>query len=55
MAITGIASQHQDERVVAEELVDSTNPADQYVCVIHPLSGNPVVSVASGTKWQGAA
>ena len=36
-------------------LVDSTNPADQYVCVIHPLSGNPVVSVASGTKWQGAA
>jgi len=36
-------------------LVDSANPVDQYVCVIHPLSGNPVVSVASGTKWQGAA
>lgn len=52
MAITGIASQHQDERVVAEELVAD---GDITVCVIHPLSGNPVVSVASGTKWQGAA
>ncbi len=44
MAITGIASQHQDERVVAEELVADGD-----------ITAGPVVSVASGTKWQGAA
>jgi len=41
--------------VFAATLVDDANPADQYVVVIHPLSGRPVVSAVSGTKWQGAS
>lgn len=32
-------------------LTDTAKPADQYVCVIHPLNGQPVVSVASGVLW----
>ena len=32
-------------------LTDSGKPATEYVCVAHPLSTQPVVSVASGTKW----
>jgi hypothetical protein len=36
-------------------LVASANPADQYVVAIHPFNGKPVVSAASGTKWEGAA
>jgi len=35
-------------------LVDSANPADQYVAVRKPLGGALVVSAASGTNWQGA-
>ncbi len=34
-------------------LVDSANPADQYVVVVLP-TGQRVVSAASGTSWQGA-
>lgn len=34
-------------------LVDSANPADQYVVVVLP-SGQRVVSAASGTNWEGA-
>lgn len=34
-------------------LVDSANPADQYVVVVLP-SGQRVVSVASGDNWEGA-
>lgn len=32
-------------------LTDTAKPATEYVCVIHPLNGQPVVSGASGTKW----
>lgn len=32
-------------------LTDTAKPADQYVCVVHPLNGKPVVSVASGVLW----
>lgn len=35
-------------------LVDSNNPADQYFCVKHPVTGKAVVSAASGTNWEGA-
>jgi len=35
-------------------LVDSANPADQYVAVRHPLTGRNVVSAVSGTNWEGA-
>lgn len=35
-------------------LVDSANPADQYVAVQHPVTGRVVVSAASGTNWEGA-
>lgn len=34
--------------------VASANPADQYVCVKHPVTGVPIVSAASGTNWEGA-
>lgn len=34
--------------------VDSANPTDQYVCVVHPLTGKVIVSEASGTNWEGA-
>jgi len=34
--------------------VDSANPTDQYVCVVHPATGEVIVSVASGTNWEGA-
>lgn len=32
-------------------LTATAKPATEYVCVIHPLNGQPVVSGASGTKW----
>lgn len=32
-------------------ITDTHKPATEYVCVIHPLNGQPVVSGASGTKW----
>lgn len=35
-------------------LVDSANPADQYVVVKRPVSSGVIVSVVSGTNWQGA-
>lgn len=35
-------------------VVDSNNPADQYVCVKHPVTGRVTVSAASGTNWEGA-
>lgn len=54
MAITGIDTRHQDERLAVEELVAAANPTDQYVVVVHPLNGKPIVSEVSGTKWQGA-
>lgn len=34
--------------------VDSANPADQYVAVVHPVTGKVIVSGASGTNWEGA-
>jgi len=34
-------------------VVDSNNPADQYIAVKHPVTGRPTVSVASGTNWEG--
>jgi hypothetical protein len=41
--------------VFAGTLVASANPADQYVVVVHPLSGQHIVSAASGTNWEGAS
>jgi hypothetical protein len=35
-------------------LVDSGNPADQYVVAALPLAGGVVVSSVSGTNWEGA-
>jgi len=35
-------------------LVDSNNPADQYICAKHPVTGKAVVSAASGSNWEGA-
>jgi len=35
-------------------LVDSANPADQYVAFSHPVTGQTVVSAVSGTNWEGA-
>ena len=44
-----------DVNGVAEAtLVDSANPADQYIAVRHPVSGKVIVSAASGTSWEGA-
>jgi hypothetical protein len=40
--------------VFTATLVASANPADQYVCVVHPLTTRPIVSVVSGTNWEGA-
>ena len=34
--------------------VDSANPADQYIAVRHPGSGEVFVSEVSGTNWEGA-
>lgn len=34
--------------------VANANPADQYVAVRHPLTGEVLVSAASGTNWEGA-
>lgn len=34
-------------------LVDSANPADQYVAVKNPFNGKVVVSAVSGTNWEG--
>lgn len=34
-------------------LVASANPTDQYVTVVHPLTGALTVSAASGTNWEG--
>lgn len=35
-------------------LVASANPTDQYAAVSLPLTGNVIVSGASGTNWEGA-
>lgn len=35
-------------------LVASANPADQYVCVAHPITATPIASAVSGTNWEGA-
>jgi hypothetical protein len=35
-------------------LVASANPTDQYAAVSLPLTGNVIVSSASGTNWEGA-
>jgi hypothetical protein len=35
-------------------LVASANPADQYVCIAHPVTATPVASAVSGTNWEGA-
>jgi hypothetical protein len=40
--------------VFTATLVASANPADQYVCVVHPLTTRPIVSAVSGTNWEGA-
>lgn len=34
--------------------VDSANPTDQYIAVRHPVTGQVIVSAASGTNWEGA-
>jgi hypothetical protein len=34
-------------------VVDSANPADQYVCVKRPYGAGVIVSAASGTNWEG--
>lgn len=34
-------------------LVDSANPADQYVVVKNPFNGKVIVSAASDTNWEG--
>jgi hypothetical protein len=41
--------------IFAGTLVASANPTDQYVVVVHPLSGQHIVSAASGTNWEGAS
>jgi len=41
--------------IFAATLVASANPTDQYVVVVHPLSGQHIVSAASGTNWEGAS
>lgn len=40
--------------VLVATAVASANPADQYVAVRHPVTGQVIVSVASGTNWEGA-
>jgi len=40
--------------VAVATAVASTNPADQYVAVKHPVTGKVIVSAASGTNWEGA-
>lgn len=40
--------------IFAGTLVAAANPTDQYVVVIHPFNGKPIVSTASGTRWEGA-
>lgn len=40
--------------VIVATAVASANPTDQYVAAIHPLTGEVVVSKASGTNWEGA-
>jgi hypothetical protein len=44
-----------DTGIFAATLVDSANPADQYVAVKKPLGSGVVVSEVSGTNWEGAA
>lgn len=39
--------------IFAATLVDSANPADQYVVVKKPVSAGVTVSAVSGTNWQG--
>lgn len=39
--------------IFAATLVDSANPADQYVAVRNPFNGKVVVSAVSGTNWEG--
>lgn len=34
--------------------VASTNPTDQYVCAMNPVTGRVHVSAVSGTNWEGA-
>lgn len=40
--------------VLVATAVDSANPADQYVAVRHPVTGQVIVSAVSGTNWEGA-
>lgn len=40
--------------IFSATLVDSANPADQYVVVRKPVGAGVVVSAASGTNWEGA-
>lgn len=40
--------------IFSATLVDSANPADQYVVAKRPLGAGVVVSAVSGTNWQGA-
>lgn len=39
--------------IMTATAVDSANPADQYVVVKKPLGNGVVVSVVSGTNWEG--
>lgn len=41
--------------IFAATLVDSANPADQYVACKAPLGAEIIVSEVSGTNWEGAA
>lgn len=40
--------------IFAATLVDSANPADQYVAAKEPRGAKVVVSAVSGTNWEGA-
>lgn len=40
--------------IFAATLVDTANPADQYVVVAKPMTGRLIVSAVSGTNWEGA-
>lgn len=42
-----------DTGIAVLTLVDSANPTDQYVACRAPLGSAVVVSVASGTNWEG--
>lgn len=40
--------------VVGALAIASANPADQYIAVKHPVTGQIIVSAVSGTNWEGA-